>query len=322
VPTHEAALQVIRGLETEVNVFFRWPLFRLAEEMVARFRARNTSQEIRFELVRVDVPAYSETAFREALSNALIHRDYTAPGAIHVQWAEDQIEIFNPAGLPAGTTPDTLRTAPPRPRNPLLADAFRRAGIVERTGRGISQIFAEQLRYGHAPPDYGRSGEHSVVALLPGGAADLAFARYVVAQEQARTPLSLADLQVVTALREQLRLRTVDVATLLETTKAQARRHLVGMAERGLVEVHGGGPARTWHLTARVHHELRVCAAHIQAGTASWPRRPVGEPPTPGPPPSNAASIQHGGRGAGGGVGAAPETAPPPAPAPDTASAG
>jgi ATP-dependent DNA helicase RecG len=89
IPTHEAAFQVLRGLDIEVNEFMRYPLLRLADEMYQRFKARNTEEEVQFGLFRIAVPAYSETAFREALANALTHRDYTKRGAIHVQWLED-----------------------------------------------------------------------------------------------------------------------------------------------------------------------------------------------------------------------------------------
>ncbi len=50
-------------------------------------------------LFRIAVSTYSETAFREALANALIHRDYTRPGAVHVQWREEQLEISSPGGF-------------------------------------------------------------------------------------------------------------------------------------------------------------------------------------------------------------------------------
>lgn len=61
-----------------------------------------------------------------------------------------------------------LLVAPPRPRNPLLADAFKRAGVVERTGRGIDIIFEEQLRNGRPAPSYEQSTPESVVLVLPG----------------------------------------------------------------------------------------------------------------------------------------------------------
>jgi ATP-dependent DNA helicase RecG len=75
LPTHEAAFQVLRGEDVEVNDFLRYPLFRLAEEMFSRFGARNREEEMQSGLFRIAVSTYSETAFREALANALIHRD-------------------------------------------------------------------------------------------------------------------------------------------------------------------------------------------------------------------------------------------------------
>ncbi|OAA25218.1 ATP-dependent DNA helicase RecG [Frankia sp. EI5c] len=263
-PTHEAAFQAMRGLAVQVNDFFTWPLFRLADEFLARFRARNTEEEIQFGLLRISVPAYSETAYREALANALIHRDYTARGAVHVQWQDDQLEISNPGGFPGDITVDNFLIAPPRPRNPRIADAFKRAGIVERTGRGINRIFAEQLRFGHSPPDYARSTQESVVVVLPGGEADLPLIRYVVEQERQGQPLTLPDLQIVTELLHQGRLRTGEVAAVLQVGEAEARRQLARMVTRGLVAERGGGKGRTWHLAAAVYRELREPAAYVR----------------------------------------------------------
>ena len=102
LPTHEAAFQVLRGLEVEVNDFLPYPLLRLAEEMFTRFQARNGEEELQFGMFRVAISTYSETAFREALANALIHRDYTQRRAVHVQWSEEQLEISSPGGFPSG----------------------------------------------------------------------------------------------------------------------------------------------------------------------------------------------------------------------------
>jgi ATP-dependent DNA helicase RecG len=157
VPTHEVAFQALRELKVETNEFFRWPLLRVMEEIEARIRARNREQDADGGLLRVGVPHYAERALREALANALIHRDYHRLGAVHFQWHADRIEISNPGGLPEGVRLDNLLVTAPRPRNPPLADAFKRAGIVERTARGIDTIFHEQLRNGRPAPSYARS---------------------------------------------------------------------------------------------------------------------------------------------------------------------
>ncbi|HHY47603.1 MAG TPA: hypothetical protein GX506_09940 [Firmicutes bacterium] len=102
MPTSEVAFQVLRELEVEVNEFFRWPLVRLLEQVLTYFKARNSQKEIMMGLFRVGIPDYPERAFREGLINALVHRDYTRQGAIHVQWYDDRIEISNPGGFPPG----------------------------------------------------------------------------------------------------------------------------------------------------------------------------------------------------------------------------
>ena len=102
VPTHEVAFQVLSGTAVEVNEFVRWPLFRAAEGLESRFAARNTEEEFQSGLLRVAIPAFPAVSFREALANALVHRDYTRLGAVHVQWQDDRLEISNPGGFPAG----------------------------------------------------------------------------------------------------------------------------------------------------------------------------------------------------------------------------
>lgn len=251
VPTHEVAFQVLRGVDVEVNEFFADPLFRLADDLFSRFQARNSEEELQFGLLRVAIPAYSETAFREALANALTHRDYTRRGATHVQWSEDQLEISSPGGFPEGIRLDNLLVAVSHPRSPLLADAFKRTGLVERTGRGISRMFAEQLRVGRPAPDYGRSTEHQVVAVLPGGPANLAVTRWVLVQErQGRRPLTLPELQVLSELVRERRATTTALTQVLQRTEAETRNHLSRMVERGWIEARGEGKGRTWHLSA------------------------------------------------------------------------
>ena len=233
IPTHEAAFQVLRGLDVEVNEFMRYPLLRVADEMYQRFRARNTEEEVQFGLFRITIPAYSEIAFREALANALTHRDYTRRGAIHVQWSSEQLEISSPGGFPEGIRLDNLLVAPPHPRSPVLADAFKRIGLVERTGRGINRMFAEQLRVGRPAPDYGRTTDQTVVAVLPGGPANLAMTKWVLEQEQQDRPLTVPELQILSELLRERRATTAELAALTGRPGLATRNLLSRMVERG-----------------------------------------------------------------------------------------
>ena len=264
LPSHEVAFQVLAGQRIEVNDFFRWPLLRVMEELLARFRARNREEELIVGLLRVGVPDYSPAAFREGIANALIHRDYTRLGAVHVQWHGDHIEIANPGGFPDGVRLDNLLVTQPRPRNPLLADAFKRAGLVERTARGIDTIFYEQLRNGRPAPNYGRSNETGVVLVLAGGKANLAFARIVAEESQAERALSLDDLLLLNHLSLDRRLTTADAAALIQKPEAEARGRLQRLVEVGLAESRGERKGRTWHLSAAAYRRLGERAAYVR----------------------------------------------------------
>jgi len=264
LPSHEVAFQVMRGLDVEINDFLRWPLLRTMEEIETRIRVRNREQEIMVGLLRVGVPDYSERALREALANALIHRDYLRLGAVHFQWHGDHIEISNPGGFPEGVRLDNLLVTAPRPRNPLLADAFKRAGIVERTARGIDTIFSEQLRNGRPAPSYDRSDSAGVVVSLPGGAANLDFVRLLVTEAQSGRVLGLDDMLVLNALWQDRSLVTDDAARLTQKPEVEARATLHRLVEAGLVEERGSKKGRTWHLSAAAYRALGDKAGYVR----------------------------------------------------------
>ncbi|KPM56820.1 transcriptional regulator [Frankia sp. R43] len=313
VPQHEAAIQVI-GPETgepgaagepgaRMNDFFRWPLLRLTEELLARFRARNPSREIRYELVRTSVPAYAEQAFRELLANAFVHRDYRAVGAVHTQWTSEGIEITSPGGfVDAGRAPHTsaLSVRPPRPRSPLLADAFRRAGITERSGRGIRRAYAAQLAGGLAGPDFHRSTADCVIAVLPAQEADLAFAHFALGRSSAGSPLELPDLLVLTTALRDGPLRTADAAELLGTGKEQARRQLTGMVGRGLLAIDGDRGTRVWAPSPDVRRALREAASQLRPRPAPGPRTATGSRASSEPRTTSEPSPASGARAASG----------------------
>ncbi len=264
LPTHEVAFQVLAGQKVEVNDFIRWPLLRVVEELLTRFRARNKEEEVMVGMLRIAVPDYPPAAFREGVANALIHRDYTRLDAIHVQWHDDRIEIASPGGFPEGVRLDNLLVTQPRPRNPLLADAFKRAGIVERTARGIDTIYHEQLRNGRPAPSYARSNETGVVLVLPGGKANLAFAAFVAEESQAARPLSLDDLLLLNQLWLDRRLTTAHAASLIQKPETEARTRLQRLVEAGLVEARGERKGRSWHLSAATYRRLGEPGAYVR----------------------------------------------------------
>jgi len=148
IPAHETAFQVMDGVTVKVNNFYHSPLLKTFDIIMPSFEAYLEEEEIQDGLFRIPVPNYDKRAFREALINALIHRDYSRLGSVHVRLENDGMTISNPGGFVEGVTLANLLTTEPRPRNPLLADIVKRIGLAERTGRGIDLIYQGLLRFG------------------------------------------------------------------------------------------------------------------------------------------------------------------------------
>lgn len=183
VPSHEIAFQILEGTEVRMNEFFRKPLLHVFEEIDRLFAARVTEKEFQVGLFRVPIPNFDKRAFREALVNALVHRDYARLGAVHIRIDDDGLSISNPGGFVEGVTLDNLLVTEPHPRNPLLADISKRLGLSERTGRGIDRIFEGLLRYGRPAPDYHRSNSSSVIVRMSIAASDMAFLELVLSKQ-------------------------------------------------------------------------------------------------------------------------------------------
>jgi ATP-dependent DNA helicase RecG len=124
-------------------------------------------------MIRQDQPWYPPRAMREALANALCHRDYTIPGgAVAVAMYDDHLEITNPGGLHFGITPEKL-TKPheSRPWNPIIANVFYRAGIIERWGMGTLNIIDWCAENGNPPPTWAEQAGSVFITFAPAALA-------------------------------------------------------------------------------------------------------------------------------------------------------
>ncbi|OFA09081.1 hypothetical protein DUPY_01920 [Duganella phyllosphaerae] len=175
-------------------------------------------------------------------------------GAVHVRMDDEGLTISNPGGLMDGVTLANLLTTEPRPRNRTLADAMKRIGVVERSGRGVDKIYRGMLRFGRPEPDYRRTDATSVILRLATTDADEAFLKRVVEEEGRRgSALPIDSLIALAALRGLKRLTTEELAIHIQREPAQAKRTLEALVEAGLAQAHGTTRGRTYTLAVGVY---------------------------------------------------------------------
>jgi len=268
VPAHEVAFQVLEGTDVSVNEFLCKPLLQTFEEIEVLFKARVKEQEIQAGLFRVPIPNYDRRAFREGFINALVHRDYSRLGAVHIRLDDDGLTLSSPGGFVEGITIRNLLVTAPRSRNPLLADIVKRIGLAERTGRGIDRIYEGMLRYGRPVPDYTMSDDTSVVLAMPKSDADVAFLEMILRhEERTGAAMPIDSLIILSRLRYERRLTTLDLMVNTQKSEQTTRTALEKLVEAGLVDAHGAGRGRTYTLSAKVYRHSGREAAYIrQAG--------------------------------------------------------
>ena len=265
VPTAEAAFQVMNGTSLSVNESFTLPILAAFEKIKNFFDARNSEEEIDEGLFRISVFDYDKRAFREALVNAFCHRDYTVMGFVRVMLDDDGLTISNPGGFIEGVTLENLLTVEPHGRNTALADALKRIGLAERTGRGIDRIFEGSLLYGKALPDYSESNSVTVKLFIPKSLPDKAFTR-LISEEQARNgnPLPLNTLLVLNELKRSRRASIAELSAAIHVSETKVKHTVERLTESGLIEAVGTGRGRHYTLSAKVYQQTDDVSGYVR----------------------------------------------------------
>ena len=235
----EAQVMCARFLGTDSVQFldersFAGNVFLQLEEALA-FVTRNTRQQpvITGRPERDVVPEYPAEAVREAITNAICHRDYTMTGTVQVRIYDDRLEVWNPGMLPAGIVVEELyREHPSRPRNPRLAAAMHRARLIEHWGTGTLRIVRACESRGMPRPEF-------VSAM---GSFIVRFSKSTVAAEwigESRfTQRQIATLDYV---REHGSITTGTYGKLFNLSRGQAFKDLASLTGSRILERVGAG---------------------------------------------------------------------------------
>lgn len=212
----------------------------------------------RFE--RIDEPLVPPLATREALANALCHRDYSiGGGSIGVAIYDNRLEITSTGTLHFGLTPEKL-FAPHEsiPWNPLIADAFYRRGIIERWGRGTLKMAEVTIAAGLPQPEIEDAGgcvtvrfRYSTASLHVVVREQIAITDESNAQSRKLSEGQRNILDLLEQADHPLALREIRTRLPQSASVRQVKRALARLRELGLAASTGRGVSARWSLVQR-----------------------------------------------------------------------
>jgi ATP-dependent DNA helicase RecG len=192
-----------------------------------------------------------ESALREALVNAIVHRDYTNQGRdIKVGVYDDVVNIVSPGGFPSTLTIETLLDGRSEIRNRVVARVFKELGYIEQWGSGIGRIRSACLAMGLVEPLIREKGDFVDVEfyrplLEEGGKASEGIGRYQKVSEKYRKSIgkvSEKQQRILDCLpTSEQAITSGAVERLIGVKEARARRILKEMTDQGWIEKRGRG---------------------------------------------------------------------------------
>jgi ATP-dependent DNA helicase RecG len=160
------------------------PFYILIDQLWDAINSRNGSMPVQEGAYMFDIPFFNEEVIREVVNNAFAHRDYRLQSEIVIKQFPTKLIVVSPGGFPLGVTLENILTVSSTPRNRLLADVLALTGIVERSGQGMDVIFRLTLSEGKVRPDYEKTDDYQVVAVLSASVKDPGFAVFVNSIQQ------------------------------------------------------------------------------------------------------------------------------------------
>jgi ATP-dependent DNA helicase RecG len=160
------------------RVNFRKGYLLYENEIWELINLRNDLQHFQDGFFMLNVPTFNETVAREAINNAVCHREYRHAGSVFVRQYPRKLVVNSPGGLPPGITLENILWQH-APRNRRLVQVFEKCGIVERAGQGVNLMFEYAIRETKPQPDFSATDQYFVTLTLPGEVQDSAFLRFL-----------------------------------------------------------------------------------------------------------------------------------------------
>jgi ATP-dependent DNA helicase RecG len=202
---------------------------------------------------------FPQLAVREALSNAMIHRDHRQPDPITIDHSPNVLSFVSPGPLVQGVTPENILHTPSKPRNALLAKVARQLGLAEELSRGVDRMYREMIKLGKQPPEITEDAPFNVRVDLTGGAPNQTVAKFVATLPD-RVQDDVDTMLVLFALMRKQVVSATDLAPLLQrsTSATDAVLRSLGTPEIDMIAPYDRQGGSRWQLSARAVADLRM----------------------------------------------------------------
>jgi ATP-dependent DNA helicase RecG len=257
-PYHEVTFLRLRSsAHYDVRHDLRGPVLPLLDETQALLSAHLKVAPVQYDLfAEFELPDLSWWTAREAILNAICHRDYFLRQSIQIEVRAESIVVTSPGGFLGGITPENVLRHQPVRRNPLLAQAFQMLGLVNRLGLGVDRIYQDLLTLGKGMPRF-EATESEVRLTLP-TRTDARFARFVASERRHGRELDLDDLILLRGVSDFGALDRWAATRLLQySSDDQGAARLVSLRERGYLQPSGRGRGTAYHFPAKLSDVLR-----------------------------------------------------------------
>lgn len=182
-------------------------------------------------LERIEKIDYPEEALREALLNALVHRDYSFSGSIIINVNDKEMEFISIGGLLPGLSPDDIRSGISQPRNKNLADIFHRLHLIESYGTGIRKIYNLYASCSEQPRIEVTSNTFKII--LPN--------MNRISEKESGTVVTAQMQKILDYIEENGQITELEIQELLGLKKTRAFILAKQMRDEGLIRVEGRG---------------------------------------------------------------------------------
>lgn len=257
IPSHQWAY---RKMKSDIEYLYREEGYDsiaiAARELEKNIQRDNELLTVEVGLFHHEYPSYPTIAVREALMNALAHRDYELSGAVMVKQYPNRMEISNPGTFIAGIHPDNILHHASTPRNIHLMDLLDRVRLVNRTNLGVPRIYSSLLREGKEPPRYQDSGAQITLTMLASEITP-AFKNFVEFEQSEGNFLDVDDLLVLQYLLKHAKANLQDLAKTTQRTNDMAKEQMSRLVECNILEKLGTGTGQSYILSQRVSERLK-----------------------------------------------------------------